>query len=354
MIVARLRPHVPIGEQTRLTSAWRHDGHRSFHCRAGRHTLVTFPDLAPASPAGEEFVALLRATAAVEAVVDSAQVPPLGSFAATGEPSAVRVADAWSVGGGSFTWIAGPCAVESAEQLMAVARGVRARGAHLLRGGAFKPRTSPYAFQGLGTDGLALLRDAAAATGLGVVTEVVDVAHVEAVAEVAEVLQIGTRNAQNYPLLREAALTGRPVLLKRGFGCTVQEWLHSAEYLLAAGNGRVLLCERGVRTFEDASRFTLDITAVPLVKRLSHLPVIVDPSHACGHGDLVAPLAAAAAVAGADGVMVDVNEAGHTALCDGKQAITPDEFGALVARTGRILHSAEPMEPVADHAMVSR
>ncbi|WP_078869021.1 3-deoxy-7-phosphoheptulonate synthase [Streptomyces sp. NRRL B-1347] len=354
MIVARLRPHVLIDEQSRLTSAWRHDGHRSFHCRAGRHTLVAFPDLAPASPAGEEFAALLRATAAVETVVDSAQSPPLGSFAATGEHSAVRVTDDWSVGGGSFTWIAGPCAVESADRLTTVARDVRARGAHLLRGGAFKPRTSPYAFQGLGTDGLALLRDAAAAAGLGVVTEVVDAAHVEAVAEVADVLQIGTRNAQNFPLLREVALTGRPVLLKRGFGCTVQEWLHSAEYLLAAGNGNVLLCERGVRTFENASRFTLDITAVPLLKRLSHLPVIVDPSHACGHADLVAPLAAAAAVAGADGVMVDVDEAGRTALCDAEQAITPDEFGALVARTGRILDSAEPMEPVADHAMVSR
>ncbi|GGV41108.1 3-deoxy-7-phosphoheptulonate synthase [Streptomyces spectabilis] len=353
MIVARLRPLVPLDEQSRLTSAWRHDGHRSFHCRAGRHTLVTFPDLAPASPDGEEFMAVLRASAAVEAVVDSAQSPPLSSFAATGEPSAVRVGDR-SVGGGSFTWIAGPCAVESADQLMTVARDVRARGAHLLRGGAFKPRTSPYAFQGLGTDGLALLRDAAAATGLGVVTEVVDAAHVEAVAEVADVLQIGTRNAQNFPLLREVALTGRPVLLKRGFGCTVKEWLHSAEYLLAAGNGNVLLCERGVRTFEDASRFTLDITAVPLLKRLSHLPVIVDPSHACGHADLVAPLAAAAAVAGADGVMVDVDEEGRTALCDGKQAITPDAFGALVARTARILHSAEPVEPVAERAMVSR
>ncbi|MFH9074574.1 3-deoxy-7-phosphoheptulonate synthase [Streptomyces alboflavus] len=354
MIVARLHPDVLLDERSRLTSAWRHRGHRSFHCRAGRHTLVTFPDLAAASPEGREFVDLLRATSAVASVVDSTDAPPLGSLAATGEPSAVRVSDDCTVGGGRFTWIAGPCAVESEAQLLGVARAVRERGAHLLRGGAFKPRTSPYAFQGIGKDGLDLLREASTETGLGVVTEVVDAAHVEAVAEVAHVLQIGARNAQNFALLHEVALTGRPVLLKRGFGCTVPEWLNGAEYLLAAGNGKVLLCERGVRAHGDSTRFTLDISAVPLAKRLSHLPVIVDPSHACGRSDLVAPLAAAAAAAGADGVMVDVDGAGHTALCDGEQAITPDAFGALVERTGRMLHSLDPAGPDAARALAGR
>ncbi|MFI9724509.1 3-deoxy-7-phosphoheptulonate synthase [Streptomyces sp. NPDC052396] len=354
MIVARFRPDVLIDEQSRLAAGWRHRGHRSFRCRVGHRTLVTFPDLAAASPEGERFLTVLRATRAVESVVDSAESPPLGSLAAVGEPTAVQVSEDWTVGGGRFTWIAGPCAVESQAQLTAVAGEVRAHGAQLLRGGAFKPRTSPYAFQGLGQEGLRLLAEASAATGLPVVTEVVDSAQVEAVAEVAQVLQIGARNAQNFALLREVALTGRPVLLKRGFGCTVQEWLHSAEYLLAAGNSQVLLCERGVRTFESATRFTLDISAVSLVKRLSHLPVLVDPSHACGRADLVAPLAAAAAVAGADGVMVDVHQDAHGALCDGQQAITPEEFGALVTRTSRILHSIDPTEPVADHAMAGR
>ncbi|MFD9075458.1 3-deoxy-7-phosphoheptulonate synthase [Streptomyces lasiicapitis] len=351
MIVARLHPDVPVDERSRLTSAWLRRGQRSFQCRAGRHTLVTFPDLAAGSPSGQEFVAQLRATATVDTVVDSAAAPPLGSLAATGEPSAVRVSDRWTVGGGRFTWIAGPCAVESEAQLMSVARDVRDGGAHLLRGGAFKPRTSPYAFQGIGKDGLDLLRDASAATGLGVVTEVVDAAHVEAVAEVAHVLQIGARNAQNFPLLHEVALTGRPVLLKRGFGCTVPEWLHSAEYLLAAGNGDVLLCERGVRTLGNSTRFTLDISAVPLVKGLSHLPVSVAPSHACGRRDLVAPRAAAAAAAGADGVMVDVDQEGHVALCDGEQAITPAEFGVLARRTNRMLQSLGPVESATAAAM---
>ncbi|MFJ8743086.1 3-deoxy-7-phosphoheptulonate synthase [Embleya sp. NPDC127516] len=342
MIVARFRSDVPIEDRSRLTCAWHQRGYRSLQCLVGRHTLVTFPDLEATSPKGAEFVALLQATPALEWVVDSVDAPALGSLAATGEPTAVRVSDDCVVGGGRFTWIAGPCAVESAAQLLGVAREVRDRGAHLLRGGAFKPRTSPYAFQGLGKAGLDLLREASAETGLGVVTEVVDVAHVEAVAEVAQVLQIGARNAQNFALLHEVALTGRPVLLKRGFGCTVPEWLHGAEYLLAAGNGNVLLCERGVRTHGNTTRFTLDISAVPLAKRLSHLPVIVDPSHACGRSDLVAPLAAAAAAAGADGVMVDVDRAGHSALCDGEQAITPDAFGALVERTNRMLRSLDP------------
>ncbi|MEV5506684.1 3-deoxy-7-phosphoheptulonate synthase [Streptomyces orinoci] len=354
MIVARFRPDVLTDEQSRLVAGWRHRGHRSFRCRVGHRTLITFPDLAAASPEGQRFLTVLRATRAVETVVDSAGSPPLGSLAAAGEPTAVPVSDDWSVGGGRFTWIAGPCAVESEDQLALAAKEVRARGAQLLRGGAFKPRTSPYSFQGLGRDGLRMLGEVSAATGLPVVTEVVDPAQAETVAEVAQVLQIGARNAQNFALLREAALTGRAVLLKRGFGCTVQEWLHSAEYLLAAGNSRVLLCERGVRTFENSTRFTLDISAVSLVKRLSHLPVLVDPSHACGRSDLVAPLAAAAAVAGADGVMVDVHQDASTALCDGEQAITAEEFGALVDRTGRLLHSLGPDRPAADPAMAGR
>ena len=353
MIVARMRSTVELAEQHRLAAHWDGQGHRSFRCRVGRWTLVTFPDVVAGSPAGQEFVEALHAVPGIESVVDSTESPPLASLLATGEPSVVPVAGDRSVGGGGFTVIAGPCAVEDETQLMTLAREVRDHGADLLRGGAFKPRTSPYAFQGLGGEGLRMLREASEATGLPVVTEVLDVAGVKAVAEVAHVLQIGARNGQNFALLREVALTGLPVLLKRGFGCTVEEWLHSAEYLLMAGNGHVVLCERGIRTFENATRFTLDISAVPLVKRISHLPVVVDPSHACGRSDLVEPLAAVAAAAGADGVMVDVHHDADAARCDGKQAITPEEFGALVHRTGRVLRGLDRPAPEAGRALAA-
>jgi len=235
-----------------------------------------------------------------------------------------------TVGAGKAVVIAGPCSVESREQVMEVAEAVKEAGAHMLRGGAFKPRTSPYSFQGLGEEGLKYLREAGDAFGLPVVTEVLDPRHVSLVAEYADVLQIGARNMQNFPLLREVGKAGKPVLLKRGFGSTVEELLNAAEYILLEGNDQVMLCERGIRTFERATRFTLDIAAVPVLKELTHLPIIVDPSHAAGKRSLVPPLAKAALAAGADGIMVEVHPKPEEALSDGPQSLTPSEFAALM------------------------
>ena len=231
------------------------------------------------------------------------------------------------VGGESFALIAGPCTVESREQTMQTARrGRDAAGATLLRGGAYKPRTSPYAFQGLGQEGLRLLAEAKAETGLPVVTELMDVADIDAVLEVADVVQIGARNMQNYPLLAEIGRSGTPVLLKRGLSSTIDELLMAAEYILKEGNEDVMLCERGIRTFETAYRFTLDLMAVPVLKERSHLPVIVDPSHAAGRRELVTPLSLAAAAVGADGIIVEVHPNPDEAICDGPQQLRTDEF----------------------------
>jgi len=230
------------------------------------------------------------------------------------------------VGGDNFALIAGPCTVESREQMLATARCVRDAGATLLRGGAYKPRTSPYAFQGLGQEGLRLLAEAKAETGLPIVTELMDMRDIDAVLEVADVVQIGARNMQNYPLLAEIGRSGRPALLKRGLSSTLDELLMAAEYILKEGNPNVMLCERGIRTFENAYRFTLDLMAVPVLKELSHLPVIVDPSHAAGRRDLVRPLSLAAAAVGADGIIVEVHPNPDEAICDGPQALVADEF----------------------------
>jgi 3-deoxy-7-phosphoheptulonate synthase len=227
------------------------------------------------------------------------------------------------IGAGRFVAIAGPCSVETEAQTLAAARAAKAAGAHLLRGGAFKPRTSPYAFQGLGEDGLKILAAARAATGLPVVTEALDSRSLELVCEYADCVQIGARNMQNFALLREAGRCQKPVMLKRGLSATIEELLMSAEYLLAEGNRRVFLCERGVRTFADHSRNTLDVAAIPAVKRLSHLPIVVDPSHAAGVRSLVPPLARAGLAAGADGIMVEVHPDPDHALSDGAQGLTP-------------------------------
>ncbi len=241
-----------------------------------------------------------------------------------------------TIGGPAVTVIAGPCTVESREQLLGVAHEVRAAGALMLRGGAYKPRTSPYAFQGLGEQGLGLLADARAQTGLPVVTEVMDVETLPLVLEYADMLQIGARNMQNYPLLKAAGRSGRPVLLKRGFAATVKDLLLAAEYILSEGNPQVVLCERGIRTFDDSARFTLDLGAIPTIKQLSHLPVIVDPSHASGLADRVIPMARAAIAAGADGVIVEVHHDPLRALCDGEQALVPDSFRTMMAQLGRV------------------
>jgi 3-deoxy-7-phosphoheptulonate synthase len=231
-----------------------------------------------------------------------------------------------------FALIAGPCTVESREQTLGVAQTVAAAGACMLRGGAFKPRTSPFAFKGLGAPGLAILAEARAATGLPVVTELLDVAHAELVAATADVIQIGARNMQNYALLEVAGKLGKPVLLKRGLSSSLDELLMAADYILKEGNERVILCERGIRTFETATRFTLDLSAVPWIKLHSHLPVIVDPSHASGDRRLVEPLARAAAAVGADGIIVEVHQDPEAALCDGPQALYARDFAGFAER----------------------
>src|SRR5262249_54162150 len=234
------------------------------------------------------------------------------------------------VGGGMFGIIAGPCAVEGREQTLAAARAVKASGAKIMRGGAYKPRTSPYSFQGTKIDGLKILAEARAETGLPVVTEVLDTTHVEQVAEYADILQIGTRNAQNFALLEAVSQIRKPVLLKRGMSSTIQEFLMAAEYIVKGGNYQVILCERGIRTFEPMTRNTLDLGSIPLIKRLPHLPIVVDPSHATGDSLLVRPMARAALAAGADGIMVDVHPEPEKALCDGPQSLRPEEFGELM------------------------
>jgi 3-deoxy-7-phosphoheptulonate synthase len=248
------------------------------------------------------------------------------------EMSTVFVGDARvPIGPDTFTLAAGPCAVETPEQTLEAARMAQAAGATLLRGGAYKPRTSPYAFQGLGEKGLRILADVRSETGLPVVTEVVDAHDVELVASYADMLQIGTRNAQNFALLQAAGEVGKPVLLKRGMTATIEEWLMAAEYIAQRGNLDIVLCERGIRTFETSTRNTLDIAAVPVAHDLSHLPVVVDPSHSGGRRDLVLPLARAAIAAGADGIIVDVHPHPEEALVDGPQALLNGDLRALAA-----------------------
>ncbi len=234
--------------------------------------------------------------------------------------------------GHDFVVIAGPCSVESEAQLLDTARAVKAAGADMLRGGAFKPRTSPYAFQRLGLQGLKILEKARQETGLPIITEVVDPRDVSWVAEFADVLQIGTRNMQNFSLLKEVGKSGRPVLLKRGMYSKLEEWLNCAEYILSEGNPDVILCERGIRTFETYTRNTLDLSAVPAIKELSHLPIIIDPTHSTGRISLIESMSMAAAAAGADGMIVEVHHKPENALCDADQALTPDIFANMMKR----------------------
>jgi len=240
------------------------------------------------------------------------------------------------IGGDEVVMMAGPCSVEGVEMLLETARHVAAQGARILRGGAFKPRTSPYSFQGLGEEGLKMLAAAREETGLKVVTEVVTPGDVELVARYSDILQLGTRNMQNYALLQEAGRSGYPVMLKRGMSSTIEEWLLAAEYLLSQGNRNVMLCERGIRTFEPATRFTLDINAVPLVRELSHLPVIVDPSQGTGRWSLVSPLSLAAVAAGANGLLVEVHPHPDDALSDGAQSLDFATFDRLMADLKRL------------------
>jgi len=248
----------------------------------------------------------------------------------TNERTVIKVSDVEV--GKDLVVIAGPCSVESEAQMVASARAVKDAGANMLRGGAFKPRTSPYAFQGLGLRGLKLLAKAGRQTDLPIVTEVIDPRDVSWVAEFADVLQIGTRNMQNYSLLKEVGQTGRPVLLKRGMYSTLEEWLNCAEYILSEGNPDVILCERGIRTFETYTRNTLDLSAVPAIKELTHLPIIIDPTHSTGRVNLIGPMSMAAIAAGADGLIIEVHYKPEEALCDADQALTPVMFADIMAR----------------------
>lgn len=275
-----------------------------------------------------ELIHAIEALAGVEKVVPILKPFKLASkeFRAHTEVKVGHV----TFGGERIVVVAGPCAVEDEDQLLTTARRIKEAGAQMLRGGAYKPRTSPYSFQGLEEEGLKLLQAAGAETGLPVVTEVVNPRDVELVAKYADMFQIGARNMQNFTLLREVGQSGKPVILKRGLAATVEEWLMAAEYIMKEGNYQVVLCERGIRTFETATRNTMDLSAIPLIRELSHLPVIADPSHATGRKSLILPMSRAAMAAGADGLMVEVHPRPEQALSDGPQSLNLNEFGALL------------------------
>jgi 3-deoxy-7-phosphoheptulonate synthase len=267
------------------------------------------------------------------------------------EPTIIELPNGTRIGGDDVVLMAGPCSVESAEQIIGVAHRLRESGATVLRGGAFKPRTSPYAFQGMGVEGLALLARARDETGLAIVTEALETDTVDVVAEYADIIQIGARNMQNYPLLRRAGRTGKPILLKRGLAATIKELLLSAEYILAEGNEKVILCERGVRGFDEHTRNLLDLTAIPVVHSLSHLPIIADPSHGTGVRAKVTPMARAAVAAGADGLLIEVHPDPDHALSDGAQSLWPDQFDGLVQQVGIIAEAiGRKLAPVLQRA----
>ncbi|MEQ8202060.1 MAG: 3-deoxy-7-phosphoheptulonate synthase [Syntrophomonadaceae bacterium] len=278
----------------------------------------------------------LQAMAGVENVVAIMKPFKMASREFKTDNTIIEVGTA-AFGDGSVPLIAGPCAVEGREQYIETAVAVWERGAKLLRGGAFKPRTSPYAFQGLGEEGLKIMAEARDITGLPIVTEVMDQKSVPMVAEYADIIQIGARNMQNFYLLKEVGKYNKPVLLKRGLSATMEEWLMAAEYILDSGNSQVILCERGIRTFETYTRNTLDLSAIPLIKQLSHLPVIVDPSHGTGKRDLVIPMSLAAVAAGCDGLIVEVHTNPAEAWSDGPQSLIPDEFGVLAQQVQAVL-----------------
>ena len=267
-------------------------------------------------------------------------IPSLVGLKKKQETTIVKV-NGVEVGGSKVVVVAGPCAVESKEQLFETARSVKAGGAKILRGGAFKPRSSPYSFQGLGEEGLKLLSQIRKETGLPIVTEAMDTRQVEIVAKYADMIQIGSRNMQNFPILKEAGMCGKPVLLKRGMMATIEEFLFAAEYILNQGNEQVILCERGIRTFETSTRNTLDLSAVPMLKNLTHLPVIVDPSHGTGLRWMVPAMAKAAVAVGADGLIMEVHYKPEDALCDGKQSLSPYEFTNLMSDLRKVARAVD-------------
>lgn len=292
-------------------------------------------------PVEAELRDVLTTMPGVRAVESSTRPYLLAQRIARPDGTVVRVGKTL-IGGPVPVIMAGPCVVEGADEMLVAAQLVAAAGATMLRGGAFKPRTSPYAFQGLGEEGLRILALARDLTGLPVVTEVMEPEQVDLVARYADMLQIGARNMANFPLLRRAAASGKPILLKRGFSATIEEWLMSAEYLLAGGNDRVVLCERGIRSFDASTRFTLDLNAVPLIQNLTHLPIVVDPSHGTGRRELVEPMALAGIAAGAHGLIIEAHPTPDAALCDAQQSITPDALARIVQRARSIASVLEP------------
>jgi len=281
---------------------------------------------------GKSVLQSLESMPGVESVVPILKPYKLASREVRFEPSTVQIAPGVSVGNGNLVVMAGPCSVESEEQILETAHAVKAAGATVLRGGAFKPRTSPYSFQGMEEDGLKLLALAREATGLPIVTEVVNPRDVELVAKYADIMQVGARNVQNFALLKMLGQLDKPILLKRGMATTIQEFLMSAEYILSEGNQKVMLCERGIRTFETATRNTLDISAVPVLKEQTHLPVVIDPSHATGHASLVPSMCYASVAAGCDGLIVEVHPHPEVATSDGPQSLRPADFAAMMQK----------------------
>ncbi len=290
---------------------------------------------------GKEKLQTLQLMSGVDSVVPILKPYKLASREVHPHPSEVEIVPGLTFGGKEFVVIAGPCAVENREQICETAIAVKKSGARLLRGGAYKPRTSPYSFQGMEEDGLKLLAEARELTGLPIVTEVVNPRDVELVARYADVMQVGARNTQNFALLKMLGQLDKPILLKRGMATTIQEFLMSAEYVLSEGNRKVILCERGIRTFETATRNTLDISAVPVLKQQTHLPVIIDPSHATGHASLIAPMSYAAAAAGADGLIVEVHPCPEKAASDGPQSLRPDDFQVMMDKLRQFVAVAD-------------
>ncbi|HEY6874698.1 MAG TPA: 3-deoxy-7-phosphoheptulonate synthase [Geobacteraceae bacterium] len=290
---------------------------------------------------GKQVLQSLESMPGVESVVPILQPYKLASREVKAEPSRIRVGESVVIGGKGIVVMAGPCSVESESQIIETAIAVKEAGAHILRGGAFKPRTSPYSFQGLEEEGLKLLAKAREITGLPIVTEVVNPETAELVAEYADILQIGARNAQNFALLKKVGQLNRPVLLKRGMSMTIQEFLMSAEYVMSEGNQAVILCERGIRTFETATRNTLDLSAIPVLKGKTHLPVVADPSHGTGNYHYVVPMAFAAVAAGADGLMIEVHPDPEHASSDGPQSLKPKKFAAMMVKLRLIAEAAE-------------
>ena len=332
MIVV-LRPGTPEEEKRELIAALEKSALRVDVSEGVHQTVLCLVgDLTPSD------ADRIAARSCVESVTRVTEPFRLSSRREHPEDTVVEIGSV-RLGGGHFAMIAGPCSVESGEQLLAAARAVKAAGADLLRGGAFKPRTSPYDFPGLGKEGLELLKLARAETGLPIVSEITSAAQLPLFEDV-DVLQVGARSMQNYDLLRELGRIDRPILLKRGFSATLHELLMSAEYILSGGNGRVILCERGIRTFSDYTRNTLDLSAVPALHALTHLPVIVDPSHACGRAALVEPMALAAAACGADGLMIEVHARPAASLSDAAQAIDCEAFAALARRVRAVREAA--------------